>query len=285
MALVHSLWMKPMLNNSRGVSLKKHLKTTIWCYASSVAFAYKYNQPIVLYTDDIGRKLLSYLPYDHMYSLNIPADTPSELWAAGKFYALQQMNLGDIHIDGDVFLKSPSLIELMLSLMSKNDLIVQSIEDSWNVLSNYYSASRDIVNTFHIPLSPGCTSDYSYAWNCGVVGINNESLKAKYLEAYLSVLNYIKRHPDIIEVIRRTPNCTMDLLFEQQHLYELSKGYKVGNLLGAGKVAYDNAQQLGYQHILGSSKWDCLRQIKKQLKSVNPEIYEMTKIKEKYVLK
>lgn len=285
MALVHSLWMKPMLNNSRGVSLKKHLKTTIWCYASSVAFAYKYNRPIVLYADEIGRRLLSYLPYEHIYNLDIPEDTTTDLWAAGKFYALRQMQLGDVHIDGDVFLKSVRVHDAIRSLIESNDLIVQSMEDSWDVLSTWYKASRDIVDQYHIPLAKRCTSEYSYAWNCGVVGINNEQLKQEYLEAYFQVLDYIRNRPDIINTIHGTPDCTMDLLFEQQHLYELSKGYKVGNLLGAGKVAYDNAQQLGYQHILGSSKWDCLRQIKKQLKSVNPEIYEMTKIKEKYVLK
>lgn len=284
MALVHSLWTQPMISRERGVSLKKQLETMLWCYASSVAFAHRYNVPIVLYTDKMGRQLLSHLPYTQVYDLDIPEDTPTELWAAGKFYALKKMQLGDIHIDGDVFLKTSEVHKLVHDGMQNNDLIVQSTEDSWEVLSEWYKDSRDVVNQCDIRLLYECTANYSHAWNCGVVGINNQRLKDMYLESYFCSLKQVKERPEVLKAIHSKTHCIMDLLFEQQHLYELSKEYKVYNLLGSGKEAYSRSAEIGYQHILGSSKWECLRSIRKQLKRVDPELYEMTKVKIKYVI-
>lgn len=283
MALVHSLWTKPMLNKERGVSLKKHLQTTIWCHALSVAYAKRSGEPIVLYTDELGRKLLSYLPYRQIYDINIPKETPSELWAAGKFFALKQMRLGDIHIDGDVFLKKLSLIRLLNKSLSENDLIVQNIEDT--VGSEWYSECRSIAKHFDLHPIYNCTNAFSHAYNCGVVGLNSQDLKDKYLESYFSSLHQVQNRPEVIAAVRHSNCCVMDLLFEQQHLYEISEGYKCFCLLGRGEDAYNRAKELGYQHVLGSCKWDLLRKIKHELKMADPEIYHMTKTKLKYVLK
>ena len=276
MALVHSLWTKPMLKNSRGENFKKQIETTVWCTASSVAYAKKNNEEIHLYADGLGYDLLSFLPYDYFSRLSVPDYIPTEFWAAGKFYALLKMNLGDIHIDNDVFLKTPALIEEMKKGLSKNDLIIQSIEDSWQVLNSYYKLCRDVIKLNNIEFNHDLQADYSPAYNCGVVGINNKELKSIYLESYINNMCEIYSCPKAMDMIRNNENVCMDLLLEQQHLYNLveNNGYKTYNLLGSGNEVYEKAEAIGYQHLLGSEKWILLDKIKEQLKNLNPDIYK-----------
>lgn len=278
MALVHSLWTKPMLKNSRGEQLQKQIETTVWCSASSVAYAKQHGEEIHLYADGLGRDLLSFLPYDEIFELDIPDNIPTEFWAAGKFFALADMNIGDIHIDNDVFLKRPELIAQLHEGLAKNDFIVQSIEDSWQVLNSYYKMCRDVVQLNGIKFVNHLRADYSPAYNCGVVGFNNEELKQLYLESYINNICQIYSNPEAMDMIRGNENVWMDLLCEQQHLYKLAEmyDYKVYNLLGSGDEVFEKSVELGYQHLLGPEKWILLDEIKEQLRNLNPEIYKAT---------
>lgn len=276
MALVHSLWTKPMLKNSRGEQLQKQIETTVWCSASSVAYAKKHNEEIHLYADGLGRDLLSFLPYDDVKVLDVPDNIPTEFWAAGKFFALADMNLGDIHVDNDVFLKTPELISELKNGLSENDLIVQSIEDSWQVLNSYYKMCRDVVKLNGIEFFNHLEADYSPAYNCGVVGFNDEEFKRLYLDSYINNICQIYSNPKAMDLIRNNENVWMDLLCEQQHLYNLAEmyDYKVYNLLGTGDEVFERSVALGYQHLLGPEKWILLDDIKVQLENLNPEIYK-----------
>ena len=272
MALVHSLWTAPMLNNERGQASRKQIVTTLFCFASSVVYAKRLGEDIHLYADDFGRKLLDFLPYDKIDTLDIPADFPTDFWAAGKFFALQKMQLGDIHIDGDVFLKTPELMEVINNRMLISDLIVQSIENSWTCENEYYINCVNVIKDNGIVL-PDNLPYIAPAYNCGLVGLNNAVLKEKYLQRYFKSVDIIKNHPTALEQIRSNKETWMDLLIEQQHLFSLSKGYKVCNLLGSGEDAYINARILGYQHLLGDEKWEQIDLIKKQLYLRDREIY------------
>lgn len=276
MALVHSLWTKPMLKNSRGEKLRKQIETTVWCTASSVAYAKKHNEEIHLYADGLGRDLLSFLPYDDIKKLNVPDNIPTEFWASGKFFALEDMNIGDIHIDNDVFLKTPELMAELKKGLSENDLIVQSIESSWEVINTYYKKCRDVIKSNNIEFVNGLTAEYSPAYNCGIVGFNNEDLKMIYLESYFDSIKKIYSNSDAMQMISNDGETWMDLLCEQQHLYNLAEiyGFRVYNLLGEGEKIYDKALEIGYQHLLGSEKWVLLDNIKEQLFYLNPEIYK-----------
>lgn len=275
MALVHSLWTKPMIKSSRGEQLLKQIETTVWCTASSVAYAKKHNEEIHLYADGLGRDLLSFLPYDDVKVLEVPDNVPTEFWAAGKFFALADMNIGDIHIDNDVFLKTPELIAELKNGLSENDLIVQSIEDSWQVLNSYYKMCRDVVKLNGIEFFNHLKADYSPAYNCGVVGFNDEEFKRLYLDSYINNICQIYSNPKAMDMIRNNENVWMDLLCEQQHLYNLAEmyDYKVYNLLGTGDEVFGRSVTLGYQHLLGPEKWILLDDIKEQLENLNPEIY------------
>lgn len=280
MALVHSLWTKPMLNNERQAS-QKQIETTLFCFASSVVYAKRLGEKIHLYADDYGRELLDFLPYDKIDSLDIPADFPYYFWAAGKFFALKKMQLGDIHIDGDVFLKTPELMEVINNRMLISDLIVQSIENSYE--NEYYINCVNVIKDNGIVL-PDNLPYIAPAYNCGLVGFNNVELKERYLQHYIASVYKIKQNPSAMAQIRRSKDTWMDLILEQQHLFSLSKGYKVCNLLGSGEDAYTNARTLGYQHLLGTDKWEEIDLIKKQLYLRDREIYNAVVVKLKDIL-
>ena len=281
MALVHSLWTAPMLANKRGVDSNRQIESTIWCYASSVAYARRLCEPIKLYADDYARELLDFLPYNEIHSLEVPAEIPTDFWAAGKFFALEQMELGDIHIDGDVFLKTPELMDIIHSSLAESDLIVQSLENEWTYDNEYYINCLNVIRDNNITL-PNNPDYYSPAWNCGLVGFNNEELKHKYIQHYAESVEAIISSESAMQQIRSNNETWMDLLLEQQHLYYLSKDYVVCNLLGSGEEAYKNSRELGYQHLLGTDKWEQLDKIQKQLYYLDREIYnKVTKQLEK----
>lgn len=272
MALVHSLWTAPMLAKQRGETTAKQIESTIWCFASSVAYAKRNGECINLYADEHGCELLSFLPYDNIYLLDIPKEFPVEFWAAGKFFALANMELGDIHIDGDVFLKNPELMDIIHDGLAQSDLIVQSVENEWTYDNEYYVNCLNVIRDNNIIL-PNNPDYYSPAWNCGLVGFNNQELKDKYIIHYFESVYSIVSCPTAYNQIKTSRDTWMDLLLEQQHLYYLSKDYRVYNLLGKGKEAYQKSKEIGYQHLLGTDKWEQLDKIQKQLYYLDREIY------------
>lgn len=275
MRYVHSLWSKPMLRDARNVKAIRQLTTTLWCYASSVAYLKRLHQPIILFADEYAAEWLSYLPYDEIVPLILPDDAPTCLWAAGKFFALRDMELQDVHIDGDVFIKTRKLHERISYGAAHSDLIIQSVEDCQNTGNKYYASCYDAVDKYGIDFINGANNDHSPAYNCGLVGFNNNELKDLYWQNYMHCHEQIASNPVAVSELDAA-NCWLDLLFEQKNLFDIAKDYRVFNVLGTGRQAYISAIRYGYQHILGSSKWHCLDSIKRQLKDVDPKLYTNT---------
>lgn len=275
MRLVHSLWTKPMFNNAREVKSHKQIITTLWCHASSVAYAKGLGLPIVLHADNFARKLLDYLPYDEIIPLHVPDYAPTCLWAAGKFFALQNMELQDVHIDGDVFIKTHLLAMRIDYGVSHSDLIIQSVEDKQHTLNDYYTNCAYLADKYKIDFINGANNSHGPAYNCGLVGFNNQTLKNLYLANYLHCHKQMAENEEAIDECLKLKTWP-DLLFEQKNLYDIALGYDVFNVLGTGKEAYKTALQYGYQHILGSTKWSMLDDIKRQLYTINPIIFRQT---------
>lgn len=265
-----------MLNAAREVKARKQIITTIWCSASSVAYLKRLRQPIILYGDDFAQQILSFLPYNEVYDLNMYEDTPIGMWAASKFAALKQMNLQDIHIDSDVFLKTQKLIERIQYGIKNSDLIIQSIEGFERTTNHCYQTCFQAAQLFDMDFINGANGEIDAAYNCGLVGFNNCELKQKYLENYYHCKQQITDDKQAQQWIYDN-NCWFDLLAEQKNLYDIAhENYKVFNLLGSYKQAYINAKHLGYQHVLGNEKWKKLYDIKLQLKMLSPSIYRQT---------
>lgn len=275
MRLVHSLWSKPMLTASESDRKTKEV-VALWCYASSVAFAKLHKQEIVLFADDYAKELLSFLPYDKVLPLLIQDDTPSTFWAAGKFAAYSQMEKGDIHIDGDVFLQTAGLVCILNNASKEDyDIFVQCIEDGTNCYAGAYDKVCDILNQHNVFYQNKPFPEFTAAYNTGLIGFGDMKLRDKYVSLYFDTINQIKNNQELITDLNEASSAP-DIVLEQQTLYHLSKGKKIFSLLGKGLHSMEYSRMIGYQHLLGDAKTTYMHKIAAQLYRTDKEIFSLT---------
>lgn len=267
---IHSLWTKPMIANRRDFDFKQNIIITTVSNAVSAAYVIHNGGNIKLYTDGFGIDMLEFIPYTDIEKLTVPTNVPTANWAVGKFLTLEKMSLGDIHIDGDVYLKSEKLLNTITD--DSYDFVVQSIEDDRETLSTYYKEVRDVmINNDIKPLT--CQLIDTPSYNCGTVGFFNKELKTKYLNEYFVSLKQIMMNTNIQKQFKIDPNLIPDLVMEQQYLYQISDNYKVHNLLGHADEIYENAVKINYQHVLGGFKTTQLNNIFNELKYIDFNLY------------
>ena len=82
--IVQSLWTKP-------IKSAEHLRKTLFIAALSLAYAHNSGYKVHMHTDSKGYELLKKFGYDKLEKTldAIPASVPTELFAAGKFYAMR----------------------------------------------------------------------------------------------------------------------------------------------------------------------------------------------------
>lgn len=274
MILVHSMWTKPMLSGSIE-SVTKKLITNCWCYASSVAFAHKNKQQIKLYTDEAGKQLLSFLPYDQVVEYQVPEDTPVSFWAAGKFKAYEQMKKGEVHIDGDAFIQSENIIHILESALREYRLVTQCVEDGTNNDVKYYNQINALLANFGIKYAGKKFSDFEGAYNTGIIGFSDMALRDRYCKSYWDCVNTIKAKKDLC-LCMSTMDLAPDIVLEQQKLYEMVPLEDAFTLLGSGTSSINLSKVMGFQHLLGFAKWQYLDQIIGQLYLIDPEIFNAT---------
>ncbi len=276
MKLVHSLWSQP-LQESNSVERRIKAVTMLWCYASSVAFAKLHNQPIRLYADEYAARLLSFLPYDEVLHLEVPKGTPSIFWAAGKFSAYAQMKPGDVHIDGDVFLQTKCVVELLTLAAKKYDVLVQCVENSGNCNEDAYNSVVKLLNGHGVVYGGKPFPQFSIAYNTGLIGFNDMDLRDKYVKLYFDAMKQIQDNPNLIADLQEASTAP-DIVLEQQMLCELSQEMKpkVYSLLGSGEFSLRYSCSVGYQHLLGDAKTSLLYKTIQQLHDIDQEIFEMT---------
>lgn len=275
MQLVHSLWSQPLLE-SAPVDRQTKAVTMLWCYASSVAFAKMHKQRIRLYADEYAASLLAFLPYDDILELKVPEGTPSIFWAAGKFSAYAQMKPGDIHIDGDVFLQTRCVMQLLAHAAKKYDLLVQCIENGENCYDGAYDIVTKVLNSGGLEYDGKAFPKFTQAFNTGLIGFNAMQLRDKYVSLYFDTMIRLRNKPELVAELEDV--CTApDIVLEQQMLCELSRGqYTVYSLLGAGEFSMLYSSCVGYQHLLGDAKTSWLYKTIQQLHDIDPEIFAMT---------
>jgi len=103
---VWSFWSKPFSAHRNRVwaSEKHHLLS--WVLSTQTAM--RYYRPSVLYTDNVGARMLVDgigLEFDEVHTtLNAISDADPHWWALGKLYAYRAQAAPFVHIDNDVFL-------------------------------------------------------------------------------------------------------------------------------------------------------------------------------------
>lgn len=252
MRLIHSIWTRPLFHGKPSEVAMK-IAVNCWCYALSYAYAKYLNLPIKLMADTTGQKILSFIPYDEVETISVPIDTPTAFWAAGKFKAYEKMIQGDVHIDGDVFIKKENLPLLIDAAINGDyELICQCVEDKTNCDSKYYNRIIDIFNTNNITYDGLTIPKFESAYNTGLISFNSETLKKRYIENYWNTVKQTQgtQAAYIFKMFRLVP----DLVLEQQMLYETAKELNTYTLLGKGDVSYQYSSAIGYQHLIGKTK-------------------------------
>ncbi len=263
MRIFHTLWTKPLRAD--------RIPVTLLCYAISFYYAKQLGAEVVLHTDDLGANLLEFIPYDEIYvDLNEIPDKITRFWAYGKLYATAHEPLGSVHIDGDVFLKHATLKNYFTG---NSDLVVQSEEgDDWR--TDYtYEMTQTALGTEPIPQHLNLYHDKAY--NCGVVQLNNQELKRRYLAAYFRTVEMSladKSYPVREAMIKNTfgqYGCIIpDIVAEQQFLHELAQLYTVKTIL-VGDVCADGIKK-GYTHLCTAAKYEMRPDLETMLGEIDP---------------
>lgn len=243
------------------------------CYAAlSVAYLKRHNVPIALHTDTIGKLLFGFLPYDEIItSLDaIPYSIHPRFWAAGKVWAMEAEGVGSVHIDIDVFIKTPELAEKILT--DTSDAIVQNYESGeWN------SREAERMKPIAAQLADkGIASDSLYAFNTGTIGINNQQLLEEYSKRYKFIATLASRK--LADNLSEDNSAIPDLVAEQANFLQCCRqmGMSVTELLPPFGSDYTHNVDKGYQHVLGCKKYQMLPTCLAVLKAVNPDIYAAT---------
>ena len=168
-----------------------------------------------------------------------------------------------VHIDGDVFLKKPTIKDSLV--FDDCDIIVQQVEIAgvypWGGWDNSTIAFAKCEYPSFLPRL--CDRMY----NCGVVGFKSKDIRDEYTQWYNYLIDQYNR---LCVEIDSVP----ELVAEQQLLYYFAKhkGLKVKEILDY-KNLQGSAKELGYQHLLGQSKYQCLDKVQQVLKQLDINIY------------
>lgn len=266
MRFVHSLNTKPLNIGVFNRDVKARIFSHIIYYSISVAWLKKFNQEVVLYTDELGKSLLEHLPYDEIKLIDVEGVCP-RFWAAIKMWALGEEPLYSVHIDGDVFLKSQELIDDIKN--SDYDLLCQCYESA-----EWYVNECDVLwRDKEFCKSKGLDLDNLGAYNTGIVGFGSQELKNKFIEGYKELSKHFsQKYWDELEA---HPEWCPDCVCEQQYIYQLAAGSNVKKLIGVSPLDPSFTQkcdEIRYQHILNNKIKDMDKALE-SLKKLNIEIY------------
>ena len=265
-AIIQSLWTKP-INNA------EHLRKTLFIAALSLAYAHKSGYKVYMHTDSKGYELLKKFGYDKLEKTldAIPDTVPTELFAAGKFFAMRAEGMvGCLHTDFDVFIKKPHLLDKFFE-DERIDVVVQN-EENYDI----YCFHKDKIRPMHILGYPPATRPtWRGSLNTGVVGFNNTRLATKYMNTYFEALKmYSVEQFEAYKATDERADMHFDFILEQVNLSYMSLGYNLLTLVPMMQPT-EVANRIGYTHLLGGYKWsdEYQKQIKAALKKHDIKIY------------
>jgi hypothetical protein len=271
--LCHSFWTRPFAEGGKDggqdVPVRRRLASNVWLYALSAVFARLSGAEIVLHTDTAGKNLLGFIPYNRVYLTLDSHDYDPRFWASGKITAQEAEPPGSIHIDGDVFIKSKNTVDT--GRFAGSDLIVQSVESAGGSLYGAaIDGARDVLKT----RDPGLFAIFDpgrwAAYNCGVVGFNNQRLKDDYTAGYKRLYELLRNDGPYQNV-----PCP-DLALEQAWLHRIAARHdsNVYCLIGPDNNSGD-AKRIRFTHLIGQAKYDAgvIARVGETLNRLAPDIY------------
>lgn len=274
MRFIHSFSTRPLSIDLYGYGALRRMAGNIWYFALSLAYLRRLGVETVLHTDTLGASLLGHLPYDAInLTLNeVPNDIHPRFWAAGKIWALQAEPVGSIHIDGDVFIKSENALRYIDS-------------KHWDFLAQHYESSEwyekeNIVFDIDLPFiqSLDIHPHEIGAYNTGIIAFGSETLRNSYCDTYKLCANH---YSDVArELLDRDNMLTPDVIIEQRHALQVCRRYdaKVSLMLPQETSLTEQANRIGYQHVLTCRKFDDLDRCMATLERMDKDIYNKTEL-------
>lgn len=271
MKFIHTFWSKPLFNNKFN-KFETLIKCTLLDYAYSAHCVKKFGEKIILFADKKGAEILSPIPYDEVHIIDNLDEESVHFAAQIKFIALKNSNLGDVLIDGDLFLQKEDCIDILKEKIKNNDVVYSFFEPYEYVIrgsmKNYYI---DLINKMNIdiykkPYKLPIKYKDLYWMNTSLMGFTNQTLKDEYINQYYHHKSFLKD----IEFNHTWP----DIIIEQHFLTLLCKNYKSSPIienfyydLGANQ----HALNIGFTH-LGSLKPNYNDFCNDKLKEENPQL-------------
>ena len=198
MKFCHTFWSKPLLDN-RFAHISETLSFLLYHYACSLAYVKACGHQIVLYTDEFGKHLFDFLPYDDIVVLDNPKIQNNGFVAQFKFEALKRMDLCDVLIDGDLIIQNKNTYNTILNY--KDDVIYSFYEPNYCIVNEerkvfLFSGLLDQLKGIRFKndfVSPDINSlEYP---NTSFLRFNNQEIKDKYIEQYYYNMNITKDMP------------------------------------------------------------------------------------------
>lgn len=290
---IHSLWTLPMISSWRNIDSKLQTVLNLYTYTISAYYVKKFGGTINLYSDSLGLWLLEHAPYDDKFCdfedinyLTLPC------WAYPKIIAMEKTHTPFTHIDGDVFIKSQYMFDVITD--DSVDLIVESqinnLKDESKFLSwhkNWFETYTDFSNDF----------DFSKTCNNGVLTFNNKALKDEFIEKYNNYRNQIFFTAKNVSAAWTHNVFVPDLIIEQMNLYQTSRKYQTrgimnhltGNQGDDSKKLYNDFYKQyteEYRHYAGCEKgYMSIEYFRNMLKQLDQDLYRKTREKENELLR
>lgn len=271
MKFIHTFWSKPLFNNKFN-KFETLIKCTLLDYAYSAHCVKKFGEKIILFTDKKGADILSPIQYDEVHIIN-DIDKESIHFAAQiKFIALKNSDLGDVLIDGDLFLSKKDSIDILKNKLKENDVVYSFFEPhEYTVKGNMDEYYINLINKLNVikyqkPYKLPRKFEELNWMNTSLMGFTNQTLKDEYINQY----NHHKSLLNNIDFDQVWP----DIIIEQYFLTLLCKNYKSSPIIE--NFFYDigcnqYALNIGFTH-LGIFKPNYNDYCNNILKKENPKL-------------
>ena len=252
MKFIHTFWSKP-LNEHKSYNI--NLTSLLTVYAYSAECIRNLGETIELYADEYGAELLSFIPYNKVHIVKNIEDNNPYFFAQMKLFALKECDLGDVLIDGDLFLYNREVIN-KIEENKHIDGIYSYFEPYHQILKDqlygmYSKINSSLVSNSNINFKEPYkwpSEDNEFEWmNTSLLVFNNQELKDRYIEDqfyYQKVLNDIK-----------WDKMLPDVVLEQRFLTLLAKDYTSMPILegyGVNPQINEIAIKMGFTHLCTS---------------------------------
>ncbi len=250
MKIIHSFWPLPLIGQRWGIN--KQFEMSFNLFKLSFMYAKKLGYEVVLHTDDTGYEMLKDIGYDRIeLSLNGLKEEDISFWSVGKIKALEIEGINSLHIDGDVFLKSNIIKEL---IESDYDVLTQMIEDEYS-FNKDYRRQVELVNS----VSDLVQSPVDYPLNCGIIGFKDQEFLDMYIKFFYELMALYKENETIKAAYLTEEFREMQkiLIVEQYSLpvlaHKMNKNMKF--VINLGDDIQSTCAHYGFVHALGWYKY------------------------------